>query len=226
MRDPALSIEAKGIYAYLSSFADEQGQCYPNIATILDEIGMSKTRYYKYLNELKKCRVLTIEEGNRIKGSFAHNTYHIIQPFPDYEETAPFPQNKETPFPHNKETAISSNCAKPFPQNEETNIPFNRPSLKQPIKNTYKSDEPEKRVAMERICKILNSRRGKRNLKTSVGLWMLDKPPGGTWADLIPLARAFVGQYPKPDDSLDNNYTITWDQFSDFLKRRNTKNEC
>ena len=74
MRDPALSIEARGIYGYIASFSDANGRCYPDSQTIMDEIGISKDRYYKRLHELEASGILTIERGKRKSGGFTNNT--------------------------------------------------------------------------------------------------------------------------------------------------------
>ena len=42
VRDKRLSVEAKAVYAYLSSFADSDGHCFPAVDTICGELGMSK----------------------------------------------------------------------------------------------------------------------------------------------------------------------------------------
>ena len=52
MRDHRLSIEAKAIYAYFQSFAGNRESAFPARDTILNELSISKTRYYKYLNQL------------------------------------------------------------------------------------------------------------------------------------------------------------------------------
>ena len=217
MRDPALSLGAKGLYAYFASFSDENGKCYPHTDVIREEIPLSNATYYKYLKELQDAQILTIEKVRR-GNQFESNVYILQIP----EQFKNCTTQKIEQF---------KNCT-----TEKQKIELHEQSKNCTTKHTIPTDyflnrdnnmidnaDAEQEAAIEQICKILNSRRGKRNLKTSVGLWMLDKPPGGTWADLIPLARAFVGQYPKPEYSEDNNYTITWKQFSNFLKKGGTK---
>ena len=95
MRDPALSIEARGIYGYLASFSDASGRCYPDSQTIMDEISISKDRYYKRLHELEASGILTIERGKRKSGGFTNNTYQLYQPCPGNKETV-CPDFKDT----------------------------------------------------------------------------------------------------------------------------------
>lgn len=52
-RLPQLSIEAKGLYSYFSSFAGQGGIAFPSTQTILKETNISKNRFYKYRDELE-----------------------------------------------------------------------------------------------------------------------------------------------------------------------------
>jgi len=237
MRDPALSIEAKGIYAYLCAFADESGKCYPGISTILTEIGMSKTRYYKYLDELKKCKLIRVEVGQRTKGSFPRNTYYIMQPCPNFKETSPLlqseetpplpnfketSQNKETSFPQNRETAVSSNCNKPFPQNKETNTSvINTSDNNTSNKNKINNSQSGKDAAIATIREILNSRRWRQCLQTKGGYTYLHKPSSMTWDNVIAAAYEYIAQYPEPTQQSQNDW-IQWYSFSDFLETKRT----
>ena len=58
MRYRELSPEAKAIYAYLSSIAGAGGVCYPSIDTIQYEMGMSRARVTKYMNQLIELGVV------------------------------------------------------------------------------------------------------------------------------------------------------------------------
>ena len=62
-RIPQLSIEAKGLYSYFSSFAGQGGVAFPSTSTILAEMNISKNRFYKYRSELeawlRSMRILT-----------------------------------------------------------------------------------------------------------------------------------------------------------------------
>lgn len=74
MRNTTLSLEAKSIYAYLSSFADnESGECFPSLETILTELNISKNRFYKYLKELEAAGII-----ERKKRKNASTLYKII----------------------------------------------------------------------------------------------------------------------------------------------------
>ena len=77
MCDQRLSIEAKALYAYFQSFAGSIGTASSLRKTILQELNISKNRYYKYLNQLIECDYIRVtrEETNGFKG---RNVYVIV----------------------------------------------------------------------------------------------------------------------------------------------------
>lgn len=83
MLDPTLSIEAKGVYAYLASFTGGgKDAVWPSRSTILEDLHIAKNSFYKYLNNL-------IDEGYvRVE----HNTAGInIDPRSNVYMLAPMP---------------------------------------------------------------------------------------------------------------------------------------
>lgn len=219
MRDPALSIEARGIYGYLASFADANGRCYPDSQTIMDEIGVSKDRYYKYLHELEESGILTIERGKRSSGGFANNTYQLYQPCPGNKETA-YPENKETARPGNKETVCPVFKETARPDFKDTNRIYNRPYKQTNInkeRKNQKERDHDRAAAVETICTILNSRRWKHSLKPQGGMRSLHKPDSFSWADMIEAAEDCVAQYPHPTEK-GQNELIGWDALNYYLR--------
>lgn len=76
MRDKSLSIEAKAIYAYFCGFAGNDTKAYPLRDTIIEELGISPKRYYKYLKELQTrgiIKIQTVKTQNGLK----RNIYYI-----------------------------------------------------------------------------------------------------------------------------------------------------
>ena len=67
MRNPELTVEARGIYAYFCSIAGADDSCYPSLATVLHDLNITKQRFYKHLNLL-------------IEGRFGKTIYRINQP--------------------------------------------------------------------------------------------------------------------------------------------------
>ena len=61
MRTKGLSIEAKGLYAYLSAFAGAGDTAFPSTSRILEELDISKNRFYKIRKELVSWGFISIE---------------------------------------------------------------------------------------------------------------------------------------------------------------------
>ncbi len=76
MRDKSLSIEAKAIYAYFCGFAGNDTKAYPLRDTIVEELGISLKRYYKYLKELQDKNIIKIQTVKTQNG-FKRNIYYI-----------------------------------------------------------------------------------------------------------------------------------------------------
>ena len=91
MRDSTLPVEAKGIYAYLCSFAGGGQTAFPSRATMLSELGLSKDRFYKYRAMLEERGLLRVER--RSSGAVARpvrtNVYILSASMPTcYREPA------------------------------------------------------------------------------------------------------------------------------------------
>lgn len=63
MRSKGLSIEAKALYGYLSSFAGAGDTAFPSTSRILEELDISKNRFYK----IRKASVSVSEKGKNGK---------------------------------------------------------------------------------------------------------------------------------------------------------------
>jgi|TARA_R100000084_G_scaffold109435_1_gene76713 hypothetical protein len=51
--DPELSLQAKGLYALLSCYANKERTCFPSISTLSDISNKSSTQISVYIKELK-----------------------------------------------------------------------------------------------------------------------------------------------------------------------------
>lgn len=98
MRAEDLSFEAKCIYAYLCSFAGDKDIAYPSRETILKDLKISKTRFYKYLNELVEKGYVEVLQNRSSEGVFSKNNYRLVSPSPNFEDTdrEPSPNFKDT----------------------------------------------------------------------------------------------------------------------------------
>ena len=215
MRDPALSVNAKALYAYLASFSDEQGRCYPSVSVIREEIGMkSNDRYYDTLHELQDRGILTINKlkrGNR----FAKNEYVLYTPDNSENRTAEYSESRTAEY--------SGNRTAEYSENRTTNRPpINRSHKNKTSNNTHssKTSKTDVDVAIATIREILNSRRWKQCLQIKGGYTYLNKPSSMTWDDVISAAYEYIAHFPEPTEKTQNDW-IQWYSFSDFLEEKN-----
>lgn len=85
MKNTDVSLQAKGIYAYLCSYAGNKDTAFPSVKLITYELGVSKDTFYKYLSELQLKGYVEIEK-ERDKGKFCHNVYRLL-PCPKSSDT-------------------------------------------------------------------------------------------------------------------------------------------
>lgn len=85
MKDPNLNLQAKGIYAYLCSYAGNKDTAFPSVKLITHELNMSKDTFYKYLNELKETGYIEVFK-ERDEGKFSKNIYKLL-PCPKSSDT-------------------------------------------------------------------------------------------------------------------------------------------
>ena len=104
MTDTRISIQAKGVFAYLVTFAGNGTTAFPKRETIMHHLGIGKDSLSKYLKELKNSGYLEVEQVKTDKGRFSHNVYKLI-PCPKLSDT-------ETPYPENLPTNINSSLIK------------------------------------------------------------------------------------------------------------------
>ena len=77
MSSDKLHRDSKVIYAYLCSYANIEGVCYPTRERIMNDLQMSKTTLYKYLKPLVDIGVVQIEKTKTDKGLLSKNVYHL-----------------------------------------------------------------------------------------------------------------------------------------------------
>ena len=77
MIDPNLSLQAKGIFAYLVTYAGNSETAFPSQKTISYQLRISKDTVGKYIKELRENGYLEIEQ-KREGGRFSHNVYKLI----------------------------------------------------------------------------------------------------------------------------------------------------
>lgn len=80
MKEPNLSIEAKAIYCYLSSYAGGKDIAFPSVSLICHELNISKNRFYKHRNELVDKQIISVKR-ERTENGFSKNIYTINHHF-------------------------------------------------------------------------------------------------------------------------------------------------
>jgi len=78
MTDVDLGVKAKGIYAYLCSYAGNGMTAFPGIEKTMYHLGISKDTYYKGMNQLKEQGYITVTKQKSSNGQFSHNIYTIV----------------------------------------------------------------------------------------------------------------------------------------------------
>lgn len=66
------------VYQYLRERAGKRGYCWPSVATIAEDIGMSKSTVKRALMDLKKKGFIQIENRYQENGGKTSNLYHIL----------------------------------------------------------------------------------------------------------------------------------------------------
>ena len=79
-RNPNISVEAKGIYCYLSTFCGCGNECFPQISLMCQELGISKTRLYKHMKNLEQLGVVekTQTYNGNLKGKVVYKLTHTV----------------------------------------------------------------------------------------------------------------------------------------------------
>lgn len=80
MKIPDISIEAKAIYGYLSSYAGGNNIAFPSVSLICHELNISENRFRKYKDELVERGIITVRR-NRTDNGFSKNIYTINHHF-------------------------------------------------------------------------------------------------------------------------------------------------
>lgn len=80
MKDTELSIEAKAIYAYLTSYAGGKDTAFPSVSLICHELNISKNRFYNHRKELVEKEIISVNR-ERTDNGFSKNIYTINHHF-------------------------------------------------------------------------------------------------------------------------------------------------
>jgi hypothetical protein len=150
MRDKKLTPEAKAIYAYLASFAGNNEMCYPGTSLMMDELLMSKERFYKHMNLLVELGIV-IKQQEMDGTKFSKNTY-TINPFPCFPTTEfPTTDIEDTGFPTTENTTTKRNSSKTnsFNSNSKERIPHPPKKKFGEYQHVLLTDEEKERLISE-----------------------------------------------------------------------------
>ena len=78
MRDPDLSITAKGIYAYFCAMSGSGDSSYPSAETVQNHLLLGNQAYYNHRKPLVEQGYITIEAKGRPGGGFSVNVFTIV----------------------------------------------------------------------------------------------------------------------------------------------------
>lgn len=199
MRDTRLTIEAKAIYCYMSSFAGAGLSSFPTIELQLHELGIGERRYYKHRKLLEDLGYITIKQ-TRIKlesGKVVNdkNIYTLEQfPTPKPKEEIQKDNIKNDDKNNNSEdsqndsaekngmnTTFSEDCQNDSAQNESAqNVGSNNNNLNNNnlnnnnISSSSKEDDEEVKNLLS-ICQLQEFKLSKKDIKSLLLVYSFSK---------------------------------------------------
>lgn len=138
--NPNLSSEAKSLFAYFAAYAGNGDTAFPSVELILYHMNWSKTKFYKYRNELEEKGYLKVEQIKE-KGKFAHNIYRLI--------AVPIENTIKSPCPKNSDT-VKRDTVFSYTENKDTNI---NSINKNSINKNSSINKKEKQTSLDLIIK-------------------------------------------------------------------------
>lgn len=146
MLDKRLTANAKGIYAYLCSYAGSGHIAYPRRATILRELDISEGKYYRHFTSLVELGYVTPTQGFGEDGRFKGSTYRLnevlgIDPSVDPDEVQKIaPESDSQKQGYGGKLSDSQKWG--YGENEVFNEVFNSNSQKQGYGDGAMSQKP------------------------------------------------------------------------------------
>ncbi|ELU5588741.1 helix-turn-helix domain-containing protein [Clostridium perfringens] len=193
MRDTRLTVEAKAIYAYMSSFAGSGLSAFPTIELQLHELGIGAKRYYKHRKLLEDLGYITIKQ-TRIKKdgkSINDKNVYTLEQFPVEKNLV----SKQSHFEHSQndhpdkkrlkanffehgqneqsQNEQSQNEQSQNDQGKSNNIKSN--NIKNNIIKTSSSKEDDEVKKLLDICKLQNVKLNKKDILSLLLVYSFDK---------------------------------------------------
>lgn len=165
MRDPSLSVEAKAIYAYLASFADNEGKAYPGIELMCHELDISEKRFHRHKKRLIDLGFIKVER-ERTDNGWSNNIYTLL----GYSVTSHFVRVQNVPIQNVPiQNVPLQNVTL---QNDPTIITsLNKTSLNNTNLNNkdIAEQKPDDPIPYREIIEYLNQKTGKAFKHTAAG---------------------------------------------------------
>lgn len=151
-RDRWLTVGARMLYSYLSSFAGINGTCFPTRDLICYELNISKDTFTKYKNELELSGYVKVHKNKSKQGKMQNNIYEIVFDRTYIDECISrrglkVDKKKKKPCPKNKDMEpcpTFPDTTQPDTENMDTNInsininSFNSMYIEQAVDNSLK----------------------------------------------------------------------------------------
>lgn len=192
MRDTRLTVEAKAIYAYMSSFAGSGLSAFPTIELQLHELGMGAKRYYKHRKLLEDLGYITIKQ-TRIKKdgkSINDKNVYTLEQFPveknkeDLEDKNINPEDSQndqadknglnTNFSEDGQNEQSQNEQSQNDQSNNNNLNSNNLNSNNNISSSSKEDEEEVKKLLA-ICQLQEFKLNKKDITALLLVYSFDK---------------------------------------------------
>jgi hypothetical protein len=78
MRDPSVSIELKGFYAYIASYSGNGKTAWPGTKRMMQELGIGKNRLFRLIKEAQEKGLIRVDKVRNNKGQFTNNQYSLV----------------------------------------------------------------------------------------------------------------------------------------------------
>ncbi len=156
MIDENLSIEAKAIYAYLSSFCGSGNIAFPQISTIVSHLKVSNERFYKHFKLLIKYGYISVSQ-ERTQGKFANNIYTlntVIAPVVEDDEQPDIEFTEKENTDNGK--TVDRNTVAEFSDNGKSKANNNNINNNSINNNNINNNKKEKERACVRADKSIN----------------------------------------------------------------------
>ena len=224
--NPNLSSEAKSLFAYFAAYAGNGDTAFPSVELILYHMNWSKTKFYKYRNELEEKGYLKVEQIKE-KGKFAHNIYRLIAIPVENTTKSPCPKKsdtvkRDTVFPDTENKDTKRNSLNKNSINKNSSINKKETSLDKLIKD-YTENEDLKEVLIDfiKMRKAIKSPATDRALKgilnkldqladeDEIKIGILEQSIINSWKSVFPLKeqnKFSNSSVSKNNNNIQNSY--------------------